>query len=161
MLAIFRDNFSHLLRDRRFCHSGQCGPTGKGLFLWWKRQQLHLHQINEPAKRIFDMRRAESHGQMEHKRPSDQAIFDLVDGAKKVGPFAVEFVDECDSWHTIFIRLTPDRFALGFNAFAGRKHDDRPVKNPQAALDLGCEIDVAGRVDQVDGHSVPTKSHCD
>jgi hypothetical protein len=73
----------------------------------------------------------------------------------EVGPFAVELVDERQSRDLIAVGLAPDGFALGFDPFARREDDDGPVEHAQAALDLGREVDVAGRIDQVDRHVLP------
>ena len=46
--------------------------------------------------------------------------------------------------------LPPDGFGLGFDAFLAVEDGDRAVEHAQGAFDFGGEIDVAGRVDQVD-----------
>ena len=48
------------------------------------------------------------------------------------------------------IGLVPNRLALCFHAFARTEHDHRAIEDSQAALDFGREIDVSGRVEQVD-----------
>ena len=50
----------------------------------------------------------------------------------------------------VAVGLPPDGFALGLDPFHGAEHDDRAVKHAQAAFDFGGEVDVPGRVDQVD-----------
>ena len=75
----------------------------------------------------------------------------------EIGPFAVHLVDERQPRHVVLVGLPPDRFALGFDAFAGAEHHDAAVQHAQAALDLGREIDVARRVDQVDDDVLPRK----
>ena len=48
------------------------------------------------------------------------------------------------------VGLPPDGFGLGLDAFLAVEDGDRAVEHAQGAFDLDGEIDVAGRVDQVD-----------
>ena len=59
--------------------------------------------------------------------------------------------------HFVFVRLPPDRFALGFDPFAGTEHHHRAIEHPQAAFHLGREIDVPRRIEQIDRHVFPRK----
>ncbi len=86
-------------------------------------------------------------------------VADLLEHGFEVGPFAVQLVDERQPRHVILVGLPPDRFALRFDAFAGAEHHDAAIEHAQAALDLGREIDVARRVDQVDDDVFPGKLH--
>ena len=73
----------------------------------------------------------------------------------EIGPDDVHLVDEDEARHLVLVGLPPDRFRLGLDALLGVEDDDAAVEDAQAALDLGGEIDVAGRVDQVDGAVAP------
>ena len=95
-------------------------------------------------------------GHLQHQRLGPQPLFDLLDRAEEVGPLAVELVDQRQPGHAVAVGLPPDRLALGLDALAGAEHDHRPVEHPQAPLHLGREVDVAGRVDQVHRHVVPS-----
>ena len=55
--------------------------------------------------------------------------------------------------------LPPDGFALRLDPFAGAEHHHAAVEHAQAALDLGREIDVPRRIDQVDDDIFPRKLH--
>ena len=55
-------------------------------------------------------------------------------------------------------RLPPDGLALGLDPLDGREDDDRAVEHAERPLDLGGEIDVAGRVDDVDRDRLPVTS---
>ena len=79
-----------------------------------------------------------------------EPIADLVERAEEIGPLAVHLVDERDPRHVVLVGLPPDGFALGLDAFPGAEHHHAAVEHAQAPFDLGREIDVAGRVDQVD-----------
>ena len=73
----------------------------------------------------------------------------------EVGADHVHLVDEHQPRHAVLVGLPPNRFRLGLDAFLGVEDHDRPVENAQRPLDLGREIDVAGRVDQVDRAIAP------
>src|SRR4029079_8693629 len=75
---------------------------------------------------------------------------DLVINAVEVGADPVEFVDEADPRDFVVVRLMPDRFALRFDPFHSRKDHDAAVEHAQTAFDFRGEIDVAGRIDDVD-----------
>src|SRR5262245_30861851 len=68
----------------------------------------------------------------------------------EVGPGTIHLVDEGDAGDIVFVGLAPDRLRLRLNAGHGVEHRDRAVEHTKAALDLDGEIDVPGRVDDVD-----------
>ncbi len=84
-----------------------------------------------------------------------EPVVDAVERAGEVRADHVHLVDEHQPRHAVLVRLPPDRLGLGLDALLGVEDDDRAVEDAQAALDLGGEIDVAGRVDQVDGAVAP------
>ena len=73
-----------------------------------------------------------------------------VDAHVEVGADLVHLVDERDARDVVLVGLAPDRLALRLDAVAAVEHRDRAVEHAQAALDLDREVDVAGRVDDVD-----------
>src|SRR5690606_4807984 len=121
--------------------------------------RLHFDEIDHAAKRILDVRRPEANRNLNGDRRRRQALLDLFEGAFKIRPFAVELVNEDQARHVVLIRLTPNGFALRFDPFARAKDYDRAVEHAQAALDLGGEVDVARRIEQVDGDVLPRKRH--
>jgi hypothetical protein len=52
-------------------------------------------------------------------------------------------------------RSTAEDIELALDAAHGAKHGDRPVKDAQRALNLDREVDVAGRIDEVDAVVAP------
>ena len=123
-----------------------------------KREQLHLHQIDHAAERLRRVRRALADGNLQRDRIGAEPIADFVEHGFEVGPFAVHLVDERQPRHVVLVGLPPDRFALRLDAFAGAEHHHAAVQHAQAALDLGREIDVAGRIDQVDRRRPSTET---
>ena len=77
------------------------------------------------------------------------------DGAVEVGADAVHLVDERDARHAVAVGLAPDGLRLRLDAGDGVEHGDGAVEHAQRALHLGGEVDVAGRVDDVDPVILP------
>ena len=74
----------------------------------------------------------------------------IVDAALEVGADAVHLVDEAEPRHVVLVGLAPHRLGLRLDAGDRVEHRDRAVEDAQRALDLDGEVDVAGRVDDVD-----------
>ena len=114
-------------------------------------EHLHRHQVDQAAERLADVRRAAAPtGRLTATGLQFSRVADLLEGAEEVGPFAVHLVDEGDAGHVVLVGLPPDGLALGLDAFAGAEDHHAAVQHAEAPLDLGGEIDVAGRVDEVD-----------
>src|SRR5207237_8029602 len=80
---------------------------------------------------------------------------DLIEGALEVRADAVHLVDEADPRDAVLVGLPPDRLRLRLDAGDRVEHGDRAVEHAQRALDFGGEVDVAGRVDDVDAVIAP------
>ena len=68
---------------------------------------------------------------------------------------AVHLVDERDARDGVLVGLAPDGLGLRLDAGDGVEQRDRAVEDAQRALDLDGEVDVAGRVDDVDAVLAP------
>src|SRR5262249_8590437 len=79
----------------------------------------------------------------------------LLQAAVEVGAHAVELVDEGDARHAVLVGLVPDGLALHLDAADGAEYAHGPVQDAEAALDLGGEGHVAGRIDQRDARITP------
>src|SRR3546814_7233214 len=66
-----------------------------------------------------------------------------------------DLVDEAHAGHAVLVRLTPHRFRLRLHAGDAVETGDRAVQHAQRTLHLDGQIDVAGRVDDVDAVIVP------
>ncbi len=80
---------------------------------------------------------------------------DLVEGALEVRADAVHLVDETDARDAVLVGLAPHRLGLRLDAGDRVEHGDGAVEHAQRALDLGGEVDVARRVDDVDAVIAP------
>ena len=81
-----------------------------------------------------------------------QFLAHRVDRGVEVRSDAVHLVNERDPRDEILVRLTPDGFGLRLHAGDRIENRDRAVEHTKRTLDLGREIHVAGRVDDVDPH---------
>ncbi len=79
----------------------------------------------------------------------------LLDDLFGVAAGAVHLVDEGNTRHAVAAHLAVDRERLSLHAANGAEHEDRPVKHAEAALDFDSEIDVAGRIDEIDVEAIP------
>ena len=84
-----------------------------------------------------------------------EAVLDHRHGAVEVGADAVHLVDEADARHAVVVGLAPHRLGLRLDAGDRVEHRDGAVEHAQRPLDLDGEVDVAGRVDDVDAVVVP------
>ena len=72
-----------------------------------------------------------------------------------IGARAVELVDEGEARHVVPAHLAVDGVRLRLDARRAAEHEHGAVEDAQRALDLDREVDVAGRVDEVDVVAVP------
>ena len=81
--------------------------------------------------------------------------FIICDDVEEVRAGAVHLVDEGDARDAVLVGLAPDRLGLRLDAADGAEDRDRAVEHAQRALDLDGEVDVAGRVDDLDAVVLP------
>ena len=108
--------------------------------------RLHGDQIDHAREVRFG-----ADGNLQRHRHGAQTLFQLADNLVEVGTVSVHFVDVGDARHAVTVGLTPHGFGLRLHAADGTKHRDQTVQNAQAALDFDGEVDVSGRIDDVDG----------
>ncbi len=111
---------------------------------------LHGQQVDDAAKVLFRADR-----QAQRDGTGAEALADLADNAAEVSAGAVHLVDEGDARHLVAIGLTPHGLGLGLHAADRTEHRDRAIEDAQRALHFDGEVDVAGRVDDVDGPTLP------
>jgi len=87
-----------------------------------------------------------------------QALADHGDHPFEVGADAVELVDEADARHLILVGLPPDGLGLWLDAGNAVEDHHAAIEHTQAALHLGGEVHMAGRVDHVDLVIAPESS---
>ncbi len=105
---------------------------------WWPRRELGRPGAEIPRPTHRDDRRGESLG--------DAREHPFVARAG-----AVDLVDEQQRGHAQSLEGAHQDACLRLDALDGRDHQDGAVEHRQGAIDLGDEVRVARRVDQVDG----------
>ena len=108
-------------------------------------QRLHLDEVDDAAEVALGADR-----QLHDGGYRVEAVSDHLDAAPEVGADAVHLVDEAEARHVVLVRLAPHRLGLRLDTGDRVEHRDRAVEDAQRPLDLDREVDVAGRVDDVD-----------
>ncbi len=109
-----------------------------------------LDEIDEALEAALDADR-----QIQHRRTRAEAILDHLHAALEARAGAVELVDEAHARDVILLGLAPHRLGLRLDAGNAVEARDRAVEHAQRTLDFDREVDVAGRVDDVDAVIVP------
>ncbi len=93
--------------------------------------------------------------ELQRQRHDVELLLQRVERAVEVGAGAVQLVDEDDARHVVAVGQAP--VGLGLRLHAGHALDDehRAVEHAKAAVHFDVEIDVAGRVDDVDAVVLP------
>ena len=104
-----------------------------------------LHEIDDAGKRF-----RRSVGHLDRNRPRSETLLDARNRRIEVRADAVHLVDERDPRHVVTVGLVPDGLGLRLDALDPVEDHDRAVENAQGAFDLGREIHVPRRVDQID-----------
>ena len=73
-----------------------------------------------------------------------------IDRHLKVSADAIHFVDERDARDIVFRRLPPNRFRLRLHAGDGIEYGNRAIEHAERTFYLSGEIDVAGRINDID-----------
>jgi hypothetical protein len=111
---------------------------------------LHTNEVDDAPEFVFA-----ADGELNRYGITLKLGLDLRQRPLEVRADAVHLVDEADARDAVLVGLTPDGFRLRLDAGDGVEHGDRAVEDPQRALDFGGEIDVTGRVDDVDPDVAP------
>src|SRR6266571_247079 len=113
-------------------------------------QRAHPDQVDDADEVVLVADR-----QLEYQRRGVEPVDHHLDAAEKVGAGAVQLVDEAHPRDVVLVGLPPD--VLGLRLHAGHAVVDRDgtVQYPQRPLDLDGEVDVAGRVDDLDRVALP------
>src|SRR5690606_10113678 len=108
-------------------------------------QSLLLDEVDDADEVVLGTDR-----QLDDQRLRLEAVDDGVDGEVEVRAELVHLVDEADARDVVLVRLAPHRLRLRLHALLAVEDGDGAVEHAQGALDLDREVDVAGRVDDVD-----------
>ncbi len=124
---------------------------GRAQVLGLVEERLHRDQVDQALELPHRAFGAGADRDLHGDRVAlEQPLLDFLKHPVELGADAVELVDEADPRHAVLRRLPPDGFALRLDPLNGREHDDGTVQHAQRSLDLGREVDVSGRVDDID-----------
>ena len=113
---------------------------------------LHAHQIDQAFVCLLGADR-----ELDRHRLGAEAGLDVFNAFEEIGADLVHLVGEDDARHLVLVALAPDRLGLRLDALVEVEHDDGAVEHAQRTLDLDGEVDVAGRVDDVEALVVPER----
>ena len=111
---------------------------------------LHGDQVDDADEAV-----AGAHGNLQRNDVEPELLGQVLANAFGIGTGAVHLVDEGDTRHAITLHLHIDGDRLALHAAHGAKHHDRAIEHAQRPFDLDGEVDVAGRVDQIDAAVAP------
>ena len=106
---------------------------------------LHRDEIDVPE--VVGLR---PDGDLDRHGLRAEAILGAREHREEVRAEAVHLVHIDDARHLVLVHLAPDRLGLGLDAADRAEHAHRAVEHAQRALHLDREVDMAGRVDDVD-----------
>ena len=115
---------------------------------------VHFHQIDHAEELVLDADR-----QLQRQRHDVELLLQRREGAEEVGAGAVQLVDEDDTWNVVTVGEAP--VGLRLRLHAGDAFDDEhsAVQHAQRTIHLDVEVDVAGRIDDIDPVIVPLAGH--
>ena len=114
--------------------------------------RLHRDQVDNAEEVALGADR-----QLDRHGVRAEAIDHRLHAFVEVRADAVHLVDVGDARHVILVGLAPDGLRLGLDAGDRVEQRDRAIEYAQRALNLDREIDVAGRVNDVDAVVLPLR----
>ena len=113
-------------------------------------ERAHADQVDDA-----DVVALEPDRDLQHQRGGVEPVDHHLHAAEEVRAGAVELVDEAHPRDVVLVGLPPDVLGLRLHAGDTVVDRDRTVQHPQRPLDLDREVDVAGRVDDLDRVALP------
>jgi len=123
--------------------------------LLFPNHRLHLHQIDKTGIFVLSTNR-----KLKNQRIGTEALDNHFNGAVEVRADLVHLVDEHHPRNLVLVALAPDGFGLRLDAGIGIKQRNSPVKHAQRTLDFNREVNVSGRVNDVQALVVPETGRC-
>src|SRR5262249_59803022 len=113
---------------------------------------LDAHEMDDALEAVLDPDR-----KLDRHRLGAEPLDDVAQALEEIGADLVHLVAEDDARHLVLVALPPDRLGLRLDPLVAVEHADRAVEHPERTLDLDREVDVAGRVDDVEALVVPER----
>ena len=118
-------------------------------------QGLLAEQVDHAFEVVF-----QTNGKLHQHGIAAELAAELLNHLLGVAARTVHLVDERQPGNAIAPHLAIDGQRLGLHPTYGAKDENRPVQDAEAPLDFHGEVDVPGRVDQVDVVTVPLDRGC-
>ena len=154
LLVVLGDGLYQLVAPLARCLGVVVGDgqdvVGVALTLGLPQQPAHVDQVDDATEVRLDAPR-----KLDHQRGRAEPVGDHLHAPVELGAHPVHLVDEADPRHAVSVRLPPDGLRLRLDTGHAIEDSDRAVEYAQRALHLDGEVDVARRVDQVDGVVTP------
>ena len=112
--------------------------------------RLHRDEIDDALEVALGADR-----QLDRHRLGAEAVDHRLHALHEVRAGAVHLVDVGDPRDVVLVGLAPHGLGLGLDACDRVEQRNRTVEHAQRALDLDGEVDVTGRVDDVDAMALP------
>ena len=104
-----------------------------------------VDDVDLTAKRVFGTDRNQNGSGI-----GAELVLNVGKDIGKVGADAVHLVDEANAGNAVLGSLTPDGFSLRLHTGNTAEHDDSTVEHAQGTFHFSCEVNVSGRVNDVD-----------
>src|SRR5690606_25730961 len=119
-------------------------------FLIAPYQGIHLDQVDDAFEVALGTDR-----KLHHDRLDAETLIQGVEAVVKIGADLVHLVDEDQPRDIVLVRLPPDGFRLRLNALVAVEQRDGAIEHTERTLHLDGEVNVAGRVDDVEAVHAP------
>ena len=110
----------------------------------------HAHEVDHAR-----VARLDAYRQLDDRGDAAEALLDRAQTEVKIGTRTVHLVDEAHARYAVLVGLAPHRLGLRFDTRDTVEHRYCAVEHAERTLDLHGEVDVTGRVDDVDSVVVP------
>ena len=144
-LAIFLGLFEHVGRNVDVVIVG-------AERLVFPHHALHADEVDDTLELLLGSDR-----KLDRHRLGSEAVDDVLEALEEVRAHLVHLVAEDDAGDLVLVALPPDRLGLRLDPLIAVKHAYRAVEHAQASFHLDGEIDVSGRVDDVEPLVLPER----
>ncbi len=142
-------------------HLGVIGELGRdladggvdALVVLVEEDGVHLDEVDDADEAVLG-----TDGELDGHGAGAETVAHHLHDVVEVGAAAVHLVDVGDAGDAVGVGLAPHRLGLRLDATDGAEHGDGTVEDAQRALDLDREVNVPGRIDDLNAMVLPERS---